>query len=126
MKAKIILTIIAIFLLGMLSGGFLTVFIVKTKIQTMASSSIEEVTLSTLNDLDKDLDFTDDQREAIEIIFADSVQDLTDFRATVRGNFVQLFGGYKARVMNELDPDQQEKFEKITRQKLDLWNLEVD
>jgi hypothetical protein len=126
MKAKIILTIIVIFLLGMLSGGFLTVFIVKTKIQTMASSSIEEVTLSTLNDLDKDLDFTDDQREAIEIIFADSVQDLTDFRATVRGNFVQLFGGYKARVMNELDPDQQEKFEKITRQKLDLWNLEVD
>jgi trans-2-enoyl-CoA reductase len=126
MKAKIILTIIAIFLLGMLSGGFLTVFIVKTKIQTMASSSIEEVTLSTLNDLDKELDFTDDQREAIEIIFADSVQDLTDFRATVRGNFVQLFGGYKARVMNELDPDQQEKFEKITRQKLELWNLDVD
>jgi hypothetical protein len=113
MKIKVYLAIALVFLLGMLSGGLLVAQLAKSRVQTLATSSTEELSQMVLERLERDLGLSQEQSAAVSGILTTAVEEVDPLRAEVRGRSVQILEKYQAQIGGELDAAQRKALEEI-------------
>ena len=124
MKLKAYLAIALVFLLGMISGGALVVQIVKSRLQSLASSSTEEVSQIVFEMLDRDLNLSEEQRNAISGVMAEAVQEIDPIRTQMREKALKIIQKYQARIGDELSADQRQEFDQMVDKFKGRSNLE--
>ena len=67
--------------------------------------------------MSEELDLTDDQRQQIEAVFKTQRESLRGFYREVRERFEAEQGDIRAEVEKILTPDQQERFDELTRRR---------
>ena len=111
MKPKVYLSIALVFFLGMLCGGALVVQIVKSKVQSLAKSSTEEVSQIVLKQLERDLDLSEEQRGTISEILTEAVKEVDPMRTEMRSRALQIIQKYQKRIGEELTAEQRQEFD---------------
>jgi CHASE1-domain containing sensor protein len=124
MKIKAYLAIVLVFLLGMLSGGLLVAQLAKSKVQSLAASSTEELADIVMERLDRDLELSNEQHEAVSRILAAAAGEVAPMRAEFRASALTLIQKYQAQIGNELDDEQRREFEAIVATFKKRSNLE--
>jgi hypothetical protein len=124
MKIKAYLAIVLVFLLGMLSGGLLVAQLAKSKVQSLAASSTEELADIVMERLDRDLELSNEQHEAVSRILAAAAGEVAPMRAEFRARALTLIQKYQAQIGNELDDEQRREFEAIVATFKKRSNLE--
>lgn len=124
MKLKVYLTIVLVFLLGLLSGGILVMQYIQSQAETLTRSSTEEVYQFILERLDKKLDLSESQHEKIAEILEGAAYEIEPLRNEFRSKVLSLLRKNSVKINDELDAEQKENFEKIVNSIIKKLNLE--
>ena len=124
MKLKVYLTIVLVFLLGLLSGGILVMQYIQSKAETLTRSSTIEVYQLILDRLDKKLDLTDSQHEKISEILEGAAYEIEPLRNEFRSKVLSLLRKNSVKINDELNTEQKEYFEKLVNSIIQKLNLE--
>jgi cell division protein FtsX len=124
MKLKVYLTIVLVFLLGLLSGGILVMQYIQSKAETLTRSSTIEVYQLILDRLDKKLDLTDSQHEKISEILEGAAYEIEPLRNEFRSKVLSLLRKNSVKINDELNTEQKEYFEKLVNSIIKKLNLE--
>ena len=124
MKLKVYLTIVLVFLLGLLSGGILVMQYIQSKAETLTRSSTIEVYQLILDRLDKKLDLTDSQHEKISEILEGAAYEIEPLRNEFRSKVLSLLRKNSVKINDELNTEQKEHFEKLVNSIIKKLNLE--
>ena len=124
MKLKVYLTIVLVFLLGLLSGGILVMQYIQSKAETLTRSSTIEVYQLILDRLDKKLDLTVSQHEKISEILEGAAYEIEPLRNEFRSKVLSLLRKNSVKINDELNTEQKEHFEKLVNSIIKKLNLE--
>jgi hypothetical protein len=126
MKLKVYLTIALVFVLGMLCGGLLGVQIAKSRVQTLTTSSTQDLSRMVLEHLDQDLELSEEQREAIAGILGQAVDEVEPMRTETRRRALRILQKYVMQIGEELSADQRRKLDAMVEAFKRRSNLERD
>lgn len=85
--------------------------IVKSKVQSLAKSSTEEVSQIVLKQLERDLDLSEEQRGTISEILTEAVKEVDPMRTEMRSRALQIIQKYQKRIGEELTAEQRQEFD---------------
>jgi hypothetical protein len=101
-KAKITITLIAIFVTGVIAGGF-----AKSRGHRPAFGNLTD---RQMTQMIKELELTDDQIARIQPIVEDISEDIRLMRLETRANLARLYHGMTQQVVSELTAEQTDIF----------------
>lgn len=108
---KVILALVALFLIGGVTGTAVTLKVVK---QIVANrSNPERVPQLMLHEYERRLDLTPEQVEKIRPIMQRTGREMWELRAEMTGRTFQIIRHSNEQIAAELTPEQQKRFEEL-------------
>lgn len=111
---KVILALIALFLLGAATGTAITLKVVKRFIETRTNP--ERMSQSMLTEYQRRLRLTPEQAERIRPILQRTGREMWDLRTEMSGRTFQVIRLAQDEIANELSSEQREEFARVNQE----------
>lgn len=111
---KILLSLVAIFIVGGITGSLLTARLVKKALAKRANW--ESWSVATLEQFQKRLQLTPEQVEKLRPVFAQRTEDYKRIRNNMVSDVLKVIQETNEQVEKELTPEQMERFEKLKQE----------
>ncbi len=111
---KILLTMLAIFAAGIVTGSMLTVRVIKRVVQKQAAP--DHWAAVTMLEYKQRLNLTPEQSAKVQVILDRTVTDLRGVRASVGRELIQIVRQAQDDVARELTPEQLAKFDTLRQE----------
>jgi len=115
-KAKIWLVLVAVFVLGAVTGGALTGLYRSRASSTAGRDNRERAMKERFEKMRQELNLTDQQTTQVRAILDDTRNDYRTLREELRPRFDEPRMKARAKIRALLDPDQQKKFDALVAQ----------
>lgn len=119
-KTHAILLVLAVFLLGAAAGVLGSKLFFENRVR-VALSSPESLAHALLVRMSIELRLAADQRRQVEPIIDDARRDLLKLRDQVKPQLEAVFDRADGRIRPLLTPDQQKRFDELSRHRRELW-----
>jgi Spy/CpxP family protein refolding chaperone len=111
---KILLSLVAIFLVGAVTGGLLTLQVVKHEIRKRTDPQTWATT--TLKQFQQRLELSPEQADKLRPIFDQRAEDLKQIRNNTVRDLLLIVQETNEQVDRELTPEQQAKFDQLKQE----------
>ncbi|MBI5393726.1 MAG: hypothetical protein HZA91_00360 [Verrucomicrobia bacterium] len=119
-KTYAIVLVLVVFLLGVAAGVLGAKLFFESRVR-VALSSPESLAQALLQRMSMELTLSDDQRRQIEPVIDDARRDLLKLRDQVKPQLEAIFDRADGRIRPLLTPDQQKRFDEVSRLRRDHW-----
>jgi Spy/CpxP family protein refolding chaperone len=119
---KEILTLISVFVLGLIVGVIGTVKVIQSKVSEFKKAGPEGVAKFVGGRLSKQLDLDEDQKKEVERVVVESQEKLKALRVQAMPEVREIVKDGEAQIMDVLNPDQAEKFQKLINERKTAWS----
>lgn len=116
---KMILGLLAIFVAGMGTGGFLAITGIIKIVKHNAKPDVWVA--ARIGEMEKGLKLTPEQKEKLRPIFQDAVEKFQGIVRNGFGEFLQVVEGAHSKMNEEFTPEQREKFVKMRSEAMKRW-----